>query len=257
MLRIICQRVCDELQDAGNETQFKDPLLWVLHGGPGTGKSEVSLMAKELFIDVCGWEMGGEFQMVALQAVMAQLLGGDTIHHAAGINPFGVKQDADAQRKANQKQTEVGKRIMRWRWLFIDEISMVSAKLLAELDMKLRSVMSDVGSMKRGRRGQVRAFGGINIVFVGDFWQLEPPKGGFIGNIPTEFVHRGRKYDPKPDIAHGQSIFWDTGEGSVQGMTELTECVRTEDDWLLQVQNEMRRGDLSQESWIFCTATKR
>jgi hypothetical protein len=30
--------------------------------------------------------------MVALQAVMAQLLGGDTIHHAVSINPSHVKR---------------------------------------------------------------------------------------------------------------------------------------------------------------------
>ena len=116
--------------------------------------------------------MGDEDQMVALQALMAQPIGGDTIHHAAGINPFGVKQDANSQQKNHQKQSDVAKRVMRWRWLFIDEISMVSAKLLAELDMKLRAIMSDVGSMKRGKKGAIRAFGGINIVFVGDFWQL-------------------------------------------------------------------------------------
>ena len=33
--------------------------------------------------------MGLDYQMAALQAVMAPLLGGDTIHHACGINPFG------------------------------------------------------------------------------------------------------------------------------------------------------------------------
>jgi DNA replication protein DnaC len=252
MLHVICNRVCDELEDASNETQFKDPLMWLLHGTPGTGKSEVLLMAKELFTDVCGWSMGAEYQMVALQAVMAQLLGGDTIHHAVGINPFHVKQDTSSQQKNQRKQSDVAKRVMRWRWLFIDEISMVSAKLLAEVDMKLRAIMSDVGSMKRGRQGQIRAFGGINIVFVGDFWQLEPPRGGFIADIPVEFIRRGRKYNPKPDIAHGQAIFWHYGKGSVQGITELTECVRTEEDpWLLQVQNEMRRGDLTLNSWQF------
>jgi hypothetical protein len=68
----------------------------------------------------------------------------------------------------------------------------------------------------------------------------------------VEFIRRGRKYNPKPDIAHGQAIFWHYGEGSVQGITELTECVRTEEDpWLLQVQDEMRRGDLTLNSWQF------
>ena len=84
---------------------------------------------------------------------------------------------------------------------------MVSAKLLAELDMKLRTVMSDVCTLKKGHRGETRAFGGINVLFVGDFWQLDPPKGGFLGAIPVEFLRKSMKFDPKPDVAHGQSIF--------------------------------------------------
>jgi len=110
MLRIICQRVCDELQ----ETPPSDPLLWLMHGGPGTGKSEVLKMAQELFREVCGWDMGMEYQMVALQAVMAQLLGGDTIHHALGINPFGQKSDPKSAQKASKRQTEVAQHVMQW-----------------------------------------------------------------------------------------------------------------------------------------------
>jgi len=251
MLQVVCQRMCDELAEDAAEATVRAPLLWMLHGGPGTGKSEVLKLCKELFRDVCGWQMGLEFQMMALQAVMAQLLDGDTIHHACGINPFPQKKDAKAASKASQRQSEVAQRVLQWRWVFLDEISMVSAKLLAEVDLKLRSVMSDVATLKKDGCGEIRAFGGINVVFVGDFWQLDPPKGGFLGDIPLEYIRRGRKYDPKPDVAHGQAILWGRGEGSVQGMTELTECVRTEDPWLLEVQNEMRSGNLSEDAWKF------
>ena len=36
-----------------------------------------------------------------------------------------------------QKHMEVAKRVLQWRWLIIDEISMVSARLLATMDMEL------------------------------------------------------------------------------------------------------------------------
>ena len=49
-------------------------------------------------------------------------------------------------------------------------ISMVSAKLLAEVDMKLRNLVSKLESLKCDQKGFPRAFGGINIIFVGDFF---------------------------------------------------------------------------------------
>ena len=91
-------------------------------------------LCKELFRDVCGWAVGFEFQMVALQAVMAQLLEGDAIHRACGINPFPSKKSAASVQKADQRQTEVAERVHQWRWLFVDEISMVSCELLAEVE---------------------------------------------------------------------------------------------------------------------------
>ena len=77
-------------------------------------------MIKTMFEEVCGWQMGVGFQIMSLQAVTAQLLGGDTIHHACGINPFGQKTDLKTAQKAAQRQTEVADKTARWRWLFID-----------------------------------------------------------------------------------------------------------------------------------------
>ncbi len=39
------------------------------------------------------------------------------------------------------------------RWLIIDEISMVSAKLLAELDVRLRKVVREIGTAELGEDG--------------------------------------------------------------------------------------------------------
>ena len=140
--------------------------------------------------------------MLALQAVTAELLEGDTIHHALGMNPFSKKTDGKSRDKATARQSELAKQVSQLRWLFIDEISMVSAKLLAETDMKLRNLVSSLEKLKADGTGVSRAFGGINIVFVGDFWQINPPGGGFLASIPVEFMRRDRKFDPKPDIAH-------------------------------------------------------
>ena len=68
-----------------------EPVRWAVHGGPGTGKSYVlTRIRTELFEDILGWKQGDEFQVVTLQAVMANDLNGDTIHHAFGLNWQGL-----------------------------------------------------------------------------------------------------------------------------------------------------------------------
>ena len=53
-----------------------EPLRWSMHGGPGTGKTHViKILKEELSGKVLKWNIAVEFQVVALQAVMADLLG--------------------------------------------------------------------------------------------------------------------------------------------------------------------------------------
>ena len=64
----------------------EDPLRWVLHGGPGTGKTHaIRLLQTELFEQILGWQSGVHFQTAALQAVTADMLDGDTLHHCFGL----------------------------------------------------------------------------------------------------------------------------------------------------------------------------
>ena len=69
--------------------QAADPLIWCMQGGPCTGQSHVLKLIRELFTKELGWEMGLYFHMAVHQAVMAEQVGGDAIHHACGISPFG------------------------------------------------------------------------------------------------------------------------------------------------------------------------
>jgi hypothetical protein len=162
----VANRICLELSQAAAGKEIEEPLIWCMHGLPGTGKSKVLLLLKELFTEVCGWQMGLEYQMAALQAVMAQQLGGDTLHHACGLNRFAGKGN-DANDAASQRQAKVAERVLQWRWLIIDEISMVSSALLAEVDVKLRDIVRRMNTLKRDSSGNNRAFGGINILLSG------------------------------------------------------------------------------------------
>ena len=61
-----------------------------MHGGPGTGETHViKILKEELFEKVLKWDIGVKFQIDALQAVMADLLPGDTIHHAFNLPVSG------------------------------------------------------------------------------------------------------------------------------------------------------------------------
>ena len=131
---------------------------------------------------------------------------------------------------------------------------MVSAKLLAQLDLKLRSTIRDIGTNKVGKDTLTLPFGGLNVLFVGDFWQLEPPDGGFLGSIPYDYIMASRKYAPAPTISHGQSLIWGDVAVGLQGLLELHECERCDDEWLRKVLDEIRHGALSDDNYNFLHA---
>ena len=93
----------------------------------------------------------------------------------------------------------------QWRWLIVDEMSMVSASLLAEMDTKLRNVIRDIGTQKKDGVGSSRPFGGLNVVMSGDFWQLAPPEGGFLADIPTERLGEAAMFKSRPPISHSRA----------------------------------------------------
>ena len=236
----IAGRVQTELRQDGSEeaAEMSEPLRWALHGGPGTGKSyTLNLVRKELFERILGWEQGVHFQVVTLQAVMAEQLDGDTIHHALSSSN-GISE---------AKMLQLCATTLQWRWLFIDEISMVSAELLARLELRCRELVRDVSKYKYGRDGlETRCFGGLNVCFSGDLWQLPPPRGTFIGEVPWEMITKASNKKLALTI-RGQELVW----GQVQGVTELVQCERTRDEWLQEVQDQLRHGRLSDENHAF------
>ena len=62
-----------------------EPLLDVVHGFPGTGKSAVIGWMRQLMEDGLGWEHGVQFVCLAFQNAMAAQIDGHTVHHWSGI----------------------------------------------------------------------------------------------------------------------------------------------------------------------------
>ena len=130
-----------------------EPLRKLVRGGPGAGKTHAIKLVKELFQDVLGWQQGVHFQVVAFQAAMAHLIGGDTIHHALGIPVFTDGRSSDDPLASHMT---IAKRMLQCRWLIIDEISMVSSQLLALVDIKLREVLRDLERTKKDSSKAIR-----------------------------------------------------------------------------------------------------
>ena len=83
----------------------------------------------------------------------------------------------------------------------------------------------------------MRPFAGLHILCSGDVWQLPLPDGGFLGDIPCEFIQARRKYFPAPTVAHGQSLLWSDYPTGITGATELEDCERTKDAFLKSIQD--------------------
>lgn len=145
---------------------------------------------------------------------------------------------------------EQAKRAAYWRWLIIDEISMVPANLLAKVEKRLRETKPSADRFKKAGDGKDRPFGGINVGLVGDFKQLPPPQGGYLADIPRHHLLGPNSFaDNAPDVQAeaGRLLLWE----EIEGVVELTERERCKDAWWNEVTDELRAGNLSEENYKY------
>lgn len=130
-----------------------------LTGPGGSGKSE---LVRTMYRHAVRARRG--IQVCAMTGCAAQLLDCDarTLHSWAGIG-LG-KGSADELARTIMRKMFVAKRWRTTDVLIVDEVSMMSQPLFETLDI--------VGRLVRGRKDL--PFGGIQLVFVGDFYQLPP-----------------------------------------------------------------------------------
>ena len=239
--RILVEHGLVQVEDTA--LQRGDPLVWLVHGGPGTGKTEVLKPLRKLF-DMLGYAKGFEFEVAAFQAVNAADVEGKTLHNACGLNVGSFSLDQPASR-------ETAQRMALWRWLIIDEISMVNARLLAQVEQRTRAVMPSTNPWRLNGSGDVRPFAGVNVLLVGDFTQLKPPEGGYLADVPATLkLWEGTSGQRPSDILtdHGRQLLW---SGATQGVTELVQRMRCQDDWWNEVVDEFRAGYLSDTNWKY------
>ena len=122
------------------------------------------------------------------------------------------------------------------------ESSTPSPTLLAEFGTALgRACLRHPHSRAGTRR---RPFGGINIIFAGDLWQLPPVRAIALFANP---YRRGYSTTEQKIFR----MFWKRDEDSIQQTFELTENKRTKDKWLEAVLQADRNGEETYEMYCF------
>lgn len=161
-------------------------------GAAGTGKSyDINLLFR--YLDSLGIMYG----KTATTGVAALNIGGTTINSWAGIG-LGDDDGMDLLDKVSENKKAVN-RIKNCKVLVIDEISMAKANLIEKIDIVCQYIRDDE-----------RPFGGIQVVFVGDFMQLPPVF---------------KKFEPEKFAFESQA--W---HDSKIEMINLTEIVRQHDE---------------------------
>jgi ATP-dependent DNA helicase PIF1 len=176
-----------------------------LTGEPGSGKTHT-------INEFVAWlrSSGVEPAVTASTGIAATHIHGMTIHSWSGIGIRDSLSEMDIDQIASKEH--VSRRIQKTTTLIIDEISMLSANVLVMVDAVCREVKhSDL------------PFGGLQVVLVGDFFQLPP-------------IGRGSN---RPAFAFESSVWGDLHPL----VCYLTEQHRQEDPRFLSVLSSIRAAD--------------
>lgn len=182
-----------------------------LTGEPGAGKT----YTLNKFIE----EAQLKHKRIAITAstgIAASHIGGTTIHSWSGLGIADSISDAELDRMGYKMQ--LVERYSRCDILIIDEISMLHGSRLDMVDRACRWI----------RRKEDIPFGGLQVIFVGDMFQLPPVTRG---SDVTDYAHH--------------SNAWRVAELKPAYLTEQHR--QGADDGLLDILREMRNGGISPE----------
>ncbi|MDO8552529.1 MAG: PIF1 family DEAD/DEAH box helicase [bacterium] len=198
-----------------------------LTGEPGSGKTHtVNEYVRWLM------ERGIYPAVTASTGIAATHIGGYTIHSWSGI---GVKRDLDLYELDKITQNErVVRRVRGTSVLIIDEVSMLSATTLGMVDRVCREV-----------RHKDAPFGGLQVVLVGDFFQLPPVvREEYQEEATLEFSSEGGSaFGGEPTSSFAFSAR--TWEALNPIVCYLSEQHRQEDKAFLELLSGIRRGAFS------------
>ena len=186
-----------------------------LTGAAGAGKS-YALREYIVYLK----RHGVRYAVTASTGIASTHISGTTVHSWSGI---GIKQKLHAyDLDALEEKANLYKRWNETQVLIIDEVSMLHASFVDMLDK--------VG--KHLRRSD-KPFGGLQVIFTGDFFQLPP------------VVRHGDEYENKEVFAF-TSTAWKEAKPVV---CYLTEQFRQDDDKLTSILNAIRSGEVEEDHY--------
>lgn len=187
--------------------------LIFLTGKAGTGKTT--------FLRRICQSVKKKLIIVAPTGVAAINAGGMTIHSFFQL-PFGPLLPGSAERPELSYNAEKRELLQNLELLIIDEISMVRPDVLDQLDLILRNI-----------RGNRHAFGGIQLLLIGDLAQLSPI-------IRDEEWTLLRSYYATPYFFSSQVL-----QRTPYVRIELDKVYRQNDQSFIEILNEMREQQMS------------
>ena len=187
----------------------------------GPGGSGKSAIIREIYKDAL--QKRKRIHVCALTGCAAVLLqcNAKTIHSWAGIG-----QASGSIEENVKKITENKYKMKNWTTadiLIIDEVSMMSYKLF--------NMLNEIG--KKARNEINTAFGGIQVIFSGDFFQLPP-----VGNNDEPETSQFCFESPEWNVVFPQS-----------NQVKLVKIFRQKDEIYANILNQLREGKLKRSSY--------
>ncbi len=155
--------------------------------------------------------------VTASTGIAATHMNGQTIHSWSGI---GIREEVSVKHLSNLKEKKY----------FRDKMEQVKVLVIDEISMLHRNQLDLVNRVLKYFKGNEMAFGGIQVVFSGDFFQL-PPIGNESESSRQKFAFMSDAWlQAEPVICY------------------LTEQHRQSENDLNLILNEIRTGEVSQKS---------
>ena len=192
-------------------------------GGAGVGKSYILNKLKK--------EFGEDLAVTASTGVAAVNINGMTIHSFCGIGTGKMHPNAIISSILNDEQKEILKNtLQKTKMIAIDEISMVNVYLFEYINKVLQGV-----------RQNEKLFGGVQIIAIGDFFQLPPVvKRG----EKCEYLEvcKCKKTQVEQDCCLKRSFVFNSKFFDDFKIVNLTEIKRQDDKFFANVLNRIRFG---------------